>query len=72
MNPYLGEFLGTMILLLMGGGVNAGVLLQARTLGEPEGLSDEEIRRAAETQFSPLALDRAWEHFCLRAGVDPV
>jgi ribulose-5-phosphate 4-epimerase/fuculose-1-phosphate aldolase len=52
--------------------VNAGVLLQARTLGEPEGLSDEEIRRAAETQFSPLALDRAWEHFCLRAGVDPV
>jgi glycerol uptake facilitator protein len=26
-NPYLGEFLGTMILILMGGGVVAGVLL---------------------------------------------
>jgi hypothetical protein len=22
------------------------------------------------TQFSPLALDRAWEYFCARAGVD--
>jgi HCOMODA/2-hydroxy-3-carboxy-muconic semialdehyde decarboxylase len=51
--------------------VNASVLLDARTLGEPEGLSDEEIARAAATQFSPLALDRAWEHLCLRAGVDP-
>jgi glycerol uptake facilitator protein len=27
MNPYLGEFLGTMILILMGGGVVAGVVL---------------------------------------------
>jgi glycerol uptake facilitator protein len=27
LNPYLGEFLGTMILILMGGGVVAGVLL---------------------------------------------
>ena len=27
MNPYLGEFLGTMILILLGGGVVAGVLL---------------------------------------------
>jgi HCOMODA/2-hydroxy-3-carboxy-muconic semialdehyde decarboxylase len=51
--------------------VNASVALQAHTLGEPEGLTDEEIERAAETQFSPLALDRAWEHLCLRAGVDP-
>jgi ribulose-5-phosphate 4-epimerase/fuculose-1-phosphate aldolase len=52
--------------------VNASVLLDARTLGEPQGLSNEEITRAAETQFSPLALDRAWEHLCLRAGLEPV
>ena len=52
--------------------VNAGVLLQALQLGgEPEALSAEEIARSAETQFSPLALDRSWEYFCQRAGVDP-
>jgi len=52
--------------------VNAGVLLQALQLGgEPEALSAEEIERSSETQFSPLALDRSWEYFCQRAGVDP-
>ena len=52
--------------------VNAGVLLQALQLGgEPEALSAEEIARSSETQFSPLALDRSWEYFCQRAGVDP-
>ena len=51
--------------------VNANVLLQALPLGVPEPLSAEEIERSAEAQFSPLALDRSWEYFCQRAGVDP-
>jgi HCOMODA/2-hydroxy-3-carboxy-muconic semialdehyde decarboxylase len=51
--------------------VNANVLLQALPLGEPKPLSAEEIERSAEAQFSPLALDRSWEYFCQRAGVDP-
>jgi HCOMODA/2-hydroxy-3-carboxy-muconic semialdehyde decarboxylase len=51
--------------------VNAKVLLQALQLGPPEALSAEEIARSSETQFSPLALDRSWEYFCQRAGVDP-
>jgi HCOMODA/2-hydroxy-3-carboxy-muconic semialdehyde decarboxylase len=52
--------------------VNAQVQLQALGLGELKPLSDAEIALSAETQFSPLAIDRAWEYFCLRAGVDPV
>jgi HCOMODA/2-hydroxy-3-carboxy-muconic semialdehyde decarboxylase len=51
--------------------VNADVLLKALPLGEPKPLSLEEIERSAEAQFSPLALDRSWEYFCQRAGVDP-
>jgi HCOMODA/2-hydroxy-3-carboxy-muconic semialdehyde decarboxylase len=51
--------------------VNANVLLQALPLGSPKPLSAEEIERSAEAQFSPLALDRSWEYFCQRAGVDP-
>ena len=51
--------------------VNAKVLLQALPLGPPAALSAEEIARSSETQFSPLALDRSWEYFCQRAGVDP-
>jgi HCOMODA/2-hydroxy-3-carboxy-muconic semialdehyde decarboxylase len=50
--------------------VNANVLLQALPLGPPAALSPEEIARSAEAQFSPLALDRSWEYFCQRAGVD--
>ncbi len=52
--------------------VNADVLQKALALGKAEGLSAEEIRQSAVTQLSPLALDRAWEYFCQRAGVDPV
>jgi ribulose-5-phosphate 4-epimerase/fuculose-1-phosphate aldolase len=52
--------------------VNANVELQAHVLGEPAFLSDEEIAKSAETQFSPLALDRAWEYFCQRAGVEVI
>ena len=52
--------------------VNAEVQLQAMAIGTPRGLSDREVELSRATQFSPLALDRAWEYFCVRAGVDPV
>jgi hypothetical protein len=52
--------------------VNADVQQKALALGKPEGLSAEEIEKSSATQLSPLALDRAWEYFCQRAGVDPV
>ena len=52
--------------------VNANVEREALALGKPEALSAEEVRQSAATQLSPLALDRAWEYFCQRAGVDPV
>jgi HCOMODA/2-hydroxy-3-carboxy-muconic semialdehyde decarboxylase len=52
--------------------VNASVLLEARRMGSVEALSAGEIEQSAAAQFSPLALDRAWEYFCRRAGVEPV
>jgi ribulose-5-phosphate 4-epimerase/fuculose-1-phosphate aldolase len=52
--------------------VNANVLLDSLPLGTPEPLTGEEIAKSAATQLSPLALDRAWEYFCQRAGVDPI
>jgi HCOMODA/2-hydroxy-3-carboxy-muconic semialdehyde decarboxylase len=51
--------------------VNAKVLSQSLPLAAPEALSAEEIAKSAEAQFSPLALDRSWEYYCQRAGVDP-
>jgi ribulose-5-phosphate 4-epimerase/fuculose-1-phosphate aldolase len=51
--------------------VDATVQLQASGLGAVHGLSAGEIEKSSATQFSPLALDRAWEYFCQRAGVDP-
>lgn len=50
--------------------VDAQVLLEAQRLGEPKSLSPGEIEKSSEAQFSPLALDRAWEYFCQRAGVE--
>lgn len=52
--------------------INAEVQLQAMGIGTPRGLSDREVELSRETQFSPLALDRAWEYFCTRAGVEPI
>ena len=49
--------------------VNAEVLLQARQLGTPTLLNAEEIAAATAAQFSALALPRAWEYYCQRAGV---
>jgi HCOMODA/2-hydroxy-3-carboxy-muconic semialdehyde decarboxylase len=50
--------------------VNARLQLDALRLGEPRYLSPGEVERATKRQFSPLALDRAWEHWRLRAGAD--
>ena len=52
--------------------INAEVQLQAMTIGTPRGLSEGEVERSRATQFSPLALDRAWEYFCARAGVEAI
>ena len=52
--------------------INAEVQLQAMAIGTPRGLSEREVDLSRATQFSPLALDRAWEYFCVRAGVDPI
>jgi len=52
--------------------VNAQVQLQALGLGEPKPLNDAEVVLSSATQFSPLAIDRAWEYFCVRAGIEPV
>ena len=52
--------------------VNAEVQLQAMAIGTPQGLSKSEVELSRETQFSPLALDRAWEYFCARAGVEVI
>jgi HCOMODA/2-hydroxy-3-carboxy-muconic semialdehyde decarboxylase len=52
--------------------INAEIQLQAMAIGTPRGLSDKEVELSRATQFSPLALDRAWEYFCARAGVEPI
>ena len=52
--------------------VNAEVQLQAMGIGTPRPLSDREVELSRATQFSPLALDRAWEYFCARAGVEAI
>lgn len=50
--------------------VNAQVQTEAMAMGEPTYLSSKEVELLCETQFSPLAMDRAWEYFCARAAVD--
>jgi HCOMODA/2-hydroxy-3-carboxy-muconic semialdehyde decarboxylase len=51
--------------------VDAEVQMQAMGMGTPKGLTAGEVEKSRAAQFSPLALDRAWEYFCVRAGVDP-
>ena len=51
--------------------MNAQLQRQTMVLGEARALSTDEIAMAREALFSPLALDRVWEYFCVRAGVDP-
>ncbi|MGI9568794.1 MAG: class II aldolase/adducin family protein [Desulfobulbia bacterium] len=47
--------------------VNAQVQTEAMNMGDTTYLSPKEIELLTETQFSPLAMDRAWEYFCTRA-----
>ncbi len=49
--------------------VNATIQAAASQMKEPKPLSAEEVRRTIETQFSPVSMERAWEYFCMRAGV---
>lgn len=50
--------------------VNAQLQMDALRLGEPRYLSPGEVERGGQRQLTPLALDRAWEYWCLRAGMD--
>ncbi len=52
--------------------VNAQILTTAMQMGTPKPLSAGEIKGMTEVQLSPLAMDRMWEAFCLRAGVEVV
>jgi len=50
--------------------VNARLMLQALQLGTPDTLTPREADACTARQFSPLALDRAWEYWSVRAGAD--
>ncbi|MEO7242068.1 MAG: class II aldolase/adducin family protein [Variovorax sp.] len=50
--------------------VNAKLQAEAMKFGEYKALSPGEIKETNEMQFSSLSLDRAWQYFCTRAGVD--
>ena len=50
--------------------LNAQVIAQAMPLGEPIPLSPEEAAGHNAVLASPLAGDRMWEYYCMRAGVD--
>lgn len=53
--------------------INARILAQTLAIAaDPQVLSAAEVELARETQFSPLGADRAWEYYCLRAGVEPI
>jgi ribulose-5-phosphate 4-epimerase/fuculose-1-phosphate aldolase len=48
--------------------VGAKLLLQSLPLGAPDYLTPAEIDKCIARQESPLALERAWEYWCLRSG----
>jgi HCOMODA/2-hydroxy-3-carboxy-muconic semialdehyde decarboxylase len=48
--------------------VNAKMQMQALQLGTPDYLTPTEVEKCQARQTSPLAVDRAWEYWCLRAG----
>ena len=52
--------------------INARIQTVSMTMGNPVYLSPKEIKYMTDVQFSPLAMDRMWEAFCLRAGLEPV
>jgi HCOMODA/2-hydroxy-3-carboxy-muconic semialdehyde decarboxylase len=50
--------------------VGAKLLLQSLPLGTPDYLTPVEIEKCIARQESPLALERAWEYWCERAGAE--
>ena len=52
--------------------INARIQTVSMAMGNPVYLSPKEIKNMTDVQFSPLAMDRMWEAFCLRAGLEPV
>ena len=52
--------------------INARIQTVSMAMGNPIYLSPKEIKNMTDVQFSPLAMDRMWEAFCLRTGVEPV
>ena len=52
--------------------INARIQTVSMAMGNPVYLSPSEIKKMTDVQFSPLAMDRMWEAFCLRAGLEPV
>ena len=52
--------------------INARIQTVSLAMGNPVYLSPSEIKKMTDVQFSPLAMDRMWEAFCLRAGLEPV
>jgi len=52
--------------------INARIQTVSMAMGNPVYLSPGEIENMTDVQFSPLAMDRMWEAFCLRAGIEPV
>ncbi len=52
--------------------VNAKQQILAMQMGEPKYLSPGEVECAIKRQSSPLALGRAWEYWCHRAGGDNI
>lgn len=49
-------------------GVNASVLLQAQSVGEPVFLTLQEQRAAKAANLGENPVKRAWEYYCRRAG----
>jgi len=50
--------------------INARILSTAMAMGTPVQLSSGEVESMSATQLSPLAMDRMWEAFCRRAGLE--
>lgn len=50
--------------------INARLQLMSMPLGAPNFLTPKEVELCTERQFSPLAIDRAWEYWCARAGCE--
>ena len=47
--------------------VNAMMQLQAMQLGKFDYLTPAEVEKCSAREATPLAMDRAWEYWCLRA-----